>query len=124
MHDIRKRLEIYDEMIELCRQYILEIKERGWQDSAFLDFSKKWDQLKGFILSGSKGALSEEEREQEAIRCQTLMVLYQSIIERIERHLSQLGSEVNGVRQSKTIMNAYQGVGRTDQIAYYFDEKK
>lgn len=124
MHDIRTRLDIYDEMIDLCQHYILELKEREWQDSAFLDFTKKWDQLKGIILSGGKGSLSEEEREREAIRCQTLMVLYQSIIDRIERHLSQLGSEVKDVRQSKTIMNAYQGMGRTDQVAYYFDEKK
>ncbi|NGP58752.1 flagellar protein FliT [Paenibacillus thiaminolyticus] len=124
MHDIRKRIATYDEMIDLCQQYILEIKEREWQDSSFLHFTEKWDQLKEYISSGDTEMLTEEERNQEAIRCQTLQVLYQSIIDRIERQISQLGSQVQGVRQSKTIMNAYQGMGRIDQVAYYFDEKK
>ncbi|MBG9794189.1 GMP synthase [Paenibacillus dendritiformis] len=124
MDKTRTRLDIYDEMIDLCEQYILELKEREWQDSTFLQFVEKWDQLKESVASSDAGRLTKEERSQEAIRCQTLQVLYQSIIDRIERQISQLGSKVQGVRQSKTIMNAYQGMGRTDQIAYYFDEKK
>ncbi|PZM67292.1 flagellar protein FliT [Paenibacillus dendritiformis] len=124
MRDTRTRLDIYDEMIDLCQQYILDIKEGEWQDSAFLAFVEKWDQLKESISSVDPGMLTKEERNQEAIRCQTLQVLYQSIIDRIERQISQLGSQVQGVRQSKTIMNAYQGMGRVDQVAYYFDEKK
>ncbi|CAH8767401.1 hypothetical protein [Paenibacillus dendritiformis] len=124
MHDIRKRIATYDEMIDLCQQYILEIKDHEWQDSTFLLFVEKWDQLKESISSADAGVLTKEERNQEAVRCQTLQVLYQSIIDRIERQISQLGSQVQGVRQSKTIMNAYQGMGRVDQVAYYFDEKK
>ncbi|BFH11229.1 flagellar protein FliT [Paenibacillus melissococcoides] len=124
MHDIRTRLDIYDEMIDLCEHYILELKEREWQDSTFLQFVEKWDQLKESISSADAGVLTKEERNQEAVRYQTLQVLYQSIIDRIERQISQLGSQVQGVRQSKTIMNAYQGMGRVDQVAYYFDEKK
>lgn len=116
-------MDTYDEMIDLCEQYIHEIKNGEWQESSFLHFIEKWDQLKELISSDGIGVRSDKEREQEVTRCQTLMVLYQSIIDEMERQLSRLGSEVKGVRQSKRIMNAYQGIGRIDQVAYYFDEK-
>ncbi|MBN3523871.1 flagellar protein FliT [Paenibacillus apiarius] len=125
MLDSRSRLLIYDEMIDLCQRYLLEMKDSAeWQEAAYQLFEKNWDDLKRRLTSEETGALSGEEREQEAARCHTLRVLYQSIIDRMERQFSQLTSQVQGVRQSKTIMNAYQGMGRTDQVAYYFDEKK
>ncbi|MCE5169309.1 MEKHLA domain-containing protein [Paenibacillus profundus] len=125
MHDAQSRLAVYDEMIDLCQRYLLEMKDgTEWRDAAFQLFEKNWDELKRRLPSEETGALSREEREQEVARCHTLRVLYQSIIDRMERQFSQLTSQVQGVRQSKTIMNAYQGMGRTDQVAYYFDEKK
>ncbi|GAC41328.1 flagellar protein FliT [Paenibacillus popilliae] len=124
MHKIRTRMDIYDEMIDICEQYLLEVKNSEWQESTFFNFSVKWDRLKELIPSNEIGARSDKEREQEVIRCQTLMNLYQSIMDQMEIQLSRLGSEMKGARQSKRIINAYQGMGRIDQIAFYFDEKK
>lgn len=119
------RLHVYREMIGLCQQYLIDMKDQdSWNEISFQQFEEKWNEHKRIVSSISSETRSEEEREQELILCQSLFVLYQSIIDRLERQIGQLTSRVQGVRQSKTIMNAYYGVGRTDQVAYYFDEKK
>ncbi|WII37236.1 flagellar protein FliT [Paenibacillus thiaminolyticus] len=112
-------------MIDLCQQYMIEMTTQdSWNENSFQQFDEKWNELKRIVSSISSEARSEEETEEELIHCQSLFVLYQSIIDRTERQRNQLATQVQGVRQSKTIMNAYHGMGRKDQIAYYFDEKK
>lgn len=119
------RINVYEEMIGLCQQYLIDMKDQdSWNEVYFQQFEKKWDDFKRLIALVPTEPRSEEEREQEFIHCQSLFVLYQSIIDKMERHVNQLASQVQGVRQSKTIMNAYYGVGRSDRVAYYFDEKK
>ncbi|WCF07934.1 flagellar protein FliT [Paenibacillus thiaminolyticus] len=98
--------------------------QNSWNENSFQQFEKKWSEFKRIVSFVPPETRSEQEKEQELVHCQSLFVLYQSIIDRVERQLGLLTSEVQGVRQSKTIMNAYYGVGRTDQVAYYFDEKK
>ena len=123
MHN--NRLLVYKEMNDLCQQYLLDMSDQGsWNELSFRQFEKKWDEFKQIVSSKTEETSSKEEKEQELIHCQSLFVLYQSIIDRMERQMGLLTSQVQGVRQSKTIMNAYHGMGRTDQIAYYFDEKK
>ncbi|MGG3838426.1 flagellar protein FliT [Paenibacillus thiaminolyticus] len=119
------RLQVYKEMIDLCQQYMIEMTTQdSWNENSFQQFEEKWNELKRIVSSISSEARSEGETEEELIHCQSLFVLYQSIIDRTERQRNQLATQVQGVRQSKTIMNAYHGMGRMDQIAYYFDEKK
>lgn len=119
------RLQVYKEMIGVCQQYLIDMNDQdSWNEISFHQFVEKWNELKRIVSSVPSETRSEEEKEQELIHCQSLFVLYQSIIDRMERQIVQLTSRVQGVRQSKTIMSAYYGVGRTDQVAYYFDEKK
>lgn len=118
------RLEVFERLAQLTQDYLLMLSQvEQWDEAAYEQYAREWE-----ILQQAAEALpqaeDELEREQEVALCQSLIVLTQSLFHRIERLQNLLGTEVHGVRQNKTIVNAYYGLGRVDQTAVYLDEKK
>lgn len=118
------RIDIFEQLVNLTQDYLLNVsKADEWDETAYEQYAVKWTTLQQ-ALEEQPYPEKEEDRDQEAALCQSLIVLTQSLAQRIERLQASLGTEAVGVRQNKTIVNAYYGIGRADQTAYYVDEKQ
>ncbi|WP_374017803.1 flagellar protein FliT [Paenibacillus thiaminolyticus] len=124
LSDANSRVDIFEQLVNLTQDYLLHVSNADeWDETAYEQYAANWTMLQQ-ALEQQPHPQKEEDRDQEAALCHSLIVLTQSLARRIERLQASLGTEAEGIRQNKTIVNAYYGIGRADQTAYYVDEKK
>ncbi|CAH0118011.1 hypothetical protein PAE9249_00476 [Paenibacillus sp. CECT 9249] len=118
----RRLLDISAEKLEILRQgAFMDQLER------FNDLGDEWDSLQKEIEGLEKileptSLAAENERIHEI----SLQIVrnQQQAEHLLQQEIGQLSGDLKSVHDYKTLINAYYGMNRKDQIAYYFDEKK
>lgn len=125
MHEkpVSNRGKYFEVLLELTRQQLQTTEHsQEWDEEAFQNYVYQWSCIESVI--GKIDDTAEQPNKQDVESLQKLISMHHRLMEVVDSKRSTTSKEVVGVRQSQTVMNAYYGMGRSDQVAYYFDEKK
>ncbi|WP_195573606.1 hypothetical protein [Paenibacillus sp. 1001270B_150601_E10] len=117
------RGKYYEVLLELTRQQLLTVEQSDqWNEEAFQQYVYQWSCIESVI--GKLDDTGDQPNQQDVECLQELMSMHRRLMDVVDSKQTTTSKEVVGVRQSQAVMNAYYGMGRSDQVAYYFDEKK
>lgn len=125
MHEIpvSSRCKYYEVLLELTQQQLMMVEHsQEWDEEAFQQYVYQWSCIESVI--GKIDDTTEKPNKQDVESLQKLISMHHRLMEVVDSKRSTTSKEVVEVRQSQAVMNAYYGMGRSDQVAYYFDEKK
>lgn len=121
-HNIRNKLEGYNLLIQLTQKQIQRVEQSlEWDHEHFTQFDLEWTRVQEFIMKSDDDSTLPSDEE---IAIKHLIAEHNKLINLVSQKMGNTSIEVIGVRQNQTIMNAYYGLGRSEQVSYYFDEKK
>lgn len=124
------RYEAYRKLLEISAEKLDIVRQGAFIDQAerFTCLGDEWDSLQREIesLEANINGLADSEEHSEQIRAIGQQIIHNQRLteERLQQELGQLSGDLKSVRDHKTVLNAYYGMNRNEQIAYYFDEKK
>lgn len=116
------RLKKYEQLIALTQDQLNLLNDSRWSIESFDLFQASWEEIQQELSIPDQ--LKKEQREAEAALCQELQSLHRHLILILQLEQKHIGNEAAHVKQNQTVVQAYYGLGRVDQTAYYMDQKK
>lgn len=130
-HLLEERHKHYVTLLECSRRQLNLLKEREGDEfpSLFSELQQEWnnssaeiDRIQQIISSIDRQAVMASDKLQEIMQqCLDNMIILQ---QELAKYQEDLGGDVLAAKNQKSVMNAYYGMNRKEQIPLYFDEKK
>lgn len=130
-HEVwNQRYEAYRKLLAISTEKLAIVQQGALMDrfERFTCLGDEWNSLQREIesLEANINGLFDSEDHNEQIRAigQQIIRNQQLTEQLLQQELGQLSGNLKSVRDHKSVLNAYYGMNRNEQIAYYFDEKK